>query len=94
MKLVGRKTLDAFTRKHTDARKWIENWVADVVGANWTCFQDIRDRYPQADHIGENRIIFNVKGNNYRVEVQVAFKTGIVMVKWAGTHPEYDKRYK
>ncbi len=94
MKLVGRNILDAFTRKHTDARKWIENWVTDVKGAKWTCFQDIRDRYPRADHLGGNKIIFDVKGNNYRMEVQVAYKRGVVSVKWAGTHPEYDKKYK
>lgn len=93
MKLLGQNELDAFTRKHTDARKWIEIWVTDVKGARWRCFQDIRDRYPMADHIGDNRIIFNVKGNKYRMEVQLAYNTKIVLVKWIGTHAEYDKKY-
>ena len=94
MKLVGRNILDAFTRKHTDARKWIEIWVSEVEEARWRCFQDIRDRYRKADHIGDNRIIFDVKGNKYRMEVQVAYGIGVVRVKWAGTHAEYDKKYK
>jgi mRNA interferase HigB len=94
MKLLGMEILDSFIRKHADARGWIENWIADVRGGEWRGTQDIKDRYKSASFLGDNIVIFNVKGNDYRLEVQVAYQIGIVLVKWAGTHSEYDKRHK
>jgi mRNA interferase HigB len=92
MRVVGRETLDLFCSRHADARKWIANWTADVESSTWTTPQAIKDRYSTASFVGGNTVIFNVKGNDYRLEVTVAFKTGLVVVKWAGTHAEYDER--
>lgn len=92
MRLVGRDTLDEFTNAHDDARAWIENWIADVEAAQWRTPQDIRDSYASASFLANRIVIFNVKGNRYRLEVQVAYNTGVVVVKWAGTHAEYTKR--
>ncbi len=94
MILVGRERLTAFVLKHADARKWIDNWLADAQGATWRCPQDIKNRYRSATFLADCVIVFNVKGNDYRLEVQVAFKTGKVVVKWAGPHAEYTKRCK
>ena len=91
MRLVGREKLDTFARKHADARLWIENWIADVEAADWKRDQDIKDRYRDASFLANNFVIFNVKGNRYRLEIQVAFKTGIVFVKRIGTHAEHQK---
>lgn len=92
MKVVGRETLDRFCSRHADARKWITSWLAEVDSSHWATPQAIKDRYSTASFVGGNTVIFNVKGNDYRLEVVVAFKTGIVAVKWAGTHAEYDER--
>lgn len=94
MRLVGRDTLDEFTNAHADARAWIESWIADVEAARWRTPQDIRDSYASASFLANRIVIFNVKGNRYRLEVQVAYNTGVVVVKWAGTHAEYTKRMK
>lgn len=94
MTLVGKNILDDFTRKHTDSNDWIANWIADVEGAIWNTWQDIRKRYQHASIISGNLVIFNVKGNRYRLEVRVGYQTGIVKVVWAGTHTEYDRRNK
>lgn len=92
MLLVGRDRLDEFTKAHADARAWIENWIADVETARWRSTQDIKGSYSSASFLPDRVVIFNVKGNRYRLEVQVAYKTGIVVVRWAGTHAEYTKR--
>lgn len=92
MVIVGREKLDEFCAVHADARPWIENWIADVQARDWEKPQDIKDSYASASFLSDNVIIFNVKGNHYRLGVQVAYKTGIVVVRWAGTHAEYTKR--
>lgn len=92
MKVVGRNRLDAFCEKHADARKWIENWLSEVEVAAWTAPMDVKNRYSSASFLGDNTIIFNVKGNDYRLKVVVAYRTPVVTVMWIGTHAEYDKR--
>jgi len=94
MKLVGRNWLDAFCGKHPDARNWIENWIADVETATLTSPHHMRERYPSASFWGGGVTIFKVKGNSYRLEASVAYKTGTVVVRWLGTHGEYDERNK
>lgn len=94
MKLLGKGLLDEFTAKYTDAKIWIDNWASDVEGSVWKIPQHIKEKYPSASFLSENVVIFNVKGNNYRLEVNVAYKTGIVLVVWVGTHSDYDKRNK
>ncbi|TFG81570.1 MAG: type II toxin-antitoxin system HigB family toxin [Erysipelotrichales bacterium] len=92
MKVVGRDRLRAFGEKHADARKWIEGWVSDVELSTWTTPQDVKDRYASASFLQDGVVIFNVKGNRYRLEANIAYQTKIVVVKWIGTHGDYDKR--
>jgi len=92
MKITGRGVLAAFAQEHADARRWIENWLAEAEGVTWKTPQDIKDRYASVSFLAGGRVIFNVKGNEYRLEVIVAFRTGVVVVEWAGTHAEYDRR--
>ena len=93
MKLVGKHILSNFIKKHKDASAWINNWKSDVENAKWEGPQDIKLRYRSASFLADRVVIFNVKGNTYRLEIQVSYKSEIVFVKWAGTHAEYDKRY-
>jgi mRNA interferase HigB len=94
MTLIGRERLKQFIQRHANARSWIQAWLAEVENALWRGPQDIKDRYASASFLSDNVVIFNVKGSDYRLEVQVAYKTGKVMVKWVGSHAEYDKRHK
>lgn len=94
MKLVGRNRLDEFCAQHPDARGWIENWIADVEAATWTTPHHMKARYSSASILGGGITIFNVRGNEYRLEAAVAYKTGTVVVLWIGTHVEYNKRSK
>jgi len=94
MKIAGKDKLLRFIRKHADARKWIENWIADVGSAGWQKPQEIKDRYSTASFLPNNIVIFNVKGRDYRLETGVAYRTGNILVVWIGTHAEYMRRYK
>jgi mRNA interferase HigB len=94
--LAGMGVLDEFSSKHADARTWVKNWRADVSSAKWRTPQDIKLRYSTASFLSENTVIFNVKGNTYRLETKVFYSTdssdGIVSILWAGSHADYSKR--
>lgn len=92
MRVVGRETLDRFCSRHADARKWISSWLREAESSTWATPQAIKDRYATASFVGGNTVIFNVKGNDYRLEVTVAYRNGVVVVKWIGTHADYDER--
>ncbi|MDB5902093.1 MAG: uncharacterized protein JWM26_971, partial [Betaproteobacteria bacterium] len=94
MRIVGRDKLDAFSAKHSDARSWLENWIADAELSDWDTPQDIKDRYSAASFLSGNVVIFNVKGNRYRLEVRVAYGTGTVVVRAIETHAEYSRGQK
>lgn len=92
MRIVGRDVLDEFCQSHADCQLWISNWITDAAAASWKTPQEIKDRYVSVSFLKDNHVIFNVKGNRYRLEVLVAYNTGVVVVKWIGTHAEYTKR--
>jgi len=92
MKLLGLPKLEKFQRKHADASGPLEAWRADVETAQWGGPQDIKNRYNSASFLGDNRVIFNIKGNTYRLVVKVKYERDIVVIEWIGTHAEYDKK--
>jgi mRNA interferase HigB len=94
MKVLDRERLERFCNRHADARRWVENWLADVESAAWATPHDIRKRYATASFLAGGLVIFNVKGNAYRLEVSVAYRAGVVAVNWIGTHGAYDERNK
>lgn len=92
MQLVGLIKLDAFKRMHADSRGSLDAWQAELEAAQWSGPQEVKDRYPSASFLAENRVIFNIKGNSYRLVVKVRYQNGIVLIEWIGTHAEYDKQ--
>ncbi len=92
MIIVGRDQLQAFGEDYADARKWIENWLADTELSSWTSPHDVKDRYSSVSFLGDGLTVFNVKGNHYRLETTIAYNVQVVVVQWIGTHAEYDKR--
>ncbi len=66
-------------------------WVDEVKKAQWKTPQDIKDKYRSADFLSNNRVVFNIKGNDYRLIVAVAYRFQAVYIKFVGTHAEYDK---
>lgn len=91
MRLVGREKLDAFAAKHSDARPWLENWIADAELSEWKTPHDIKGKYSSASFLADNIVVFNVKGNRYRLEVLVAYRTHTIVVRKIETHADYSK---
>ena len=92
MRIIGLNRIHDFCTDHADSRRWLENWISDVKSSNWRTTHDIRLRYSSASFLSNNVVIFNVKGNDYRLETQVSFNIGIVAIKWIGTHATYTRR--
>ncbi len=90
MRIISRKALREFWEKHPDTRQSLQAWYADVKRANWGSPSDIKRTYRNASIIANNRVIFNIKGNRYRVIVAVQYEFGIVYIRFVGTHSEYD----
>ena len=92
MKVLGREKLIAFYKKHKSAQKALEAWFDEAKKANWKTTHDVKARYSSADFISDNRVIFNIKGNHYRLVIKIQYKNGIAVIQWVGTHKEYDKK--
>jgi mRNA interferase HigB len=91
MRIIARKTLRAFWESHPDAQQALQAWYHDVKRANWKTPGDIKSVYRSASVIGQNRVVFNIKGNKYRLVVAIAYPFGIVFIRFIGPHKEYDK---
>lgn len=91
MKVVGRQRLDQFCRRHAPARPPAQAWLAEVQAADWEGPQDIKNRFSTASFLADNVVIFNLGGNKYRLETQVAYAARVVAVKRVGTHAEYNR---
>ncbi|TAG50309.1 MAG: type II toxin-antitoxin system HigB family toxin [Betaproteobacteria bacterium] len=90
MKLIAVKVLREFWRKHPDAEQPLKAWVDEVHQANWTQPAEIKAQYRSASVLKNRRVVFNIKGNDYRVVVAVAYRFSAVYVKFIGTHAQYD----
>lgn len=91
MQLLAKEKLRDFTDAHPDARSHVEAWEQEVIKARWGTPHDLKAKYPKASLPGGQQVIFDIGGNRYRLWVQVSYKNGIVLVRAAGTHKEYEK---
>ena len=91
MKVLGRDKIEKFSRKHSNAKGALNAWFNEAENSDWKTSQDIKNRYGSADFLANNKVIFNIKGNHYRLVVKVRYQNGIVVIDWVGTHSEYDK---
>jgi len=91
MRVISRKALRAFWERHPDARQALQAWYADVKRAKWRTPGDIKRIYRNASFVADDRVVFNIKGNRYRLIVAVQYQFGIVYIRFVGTHSEYDK---
>jgi mRNA interferase HigB len=90
VRVFNRSTIRAFADVHADARQPLFAWFAEVEGANWGGPDDIKARYPSASFLADNRVVFNIKGNKYRVIVAIKYEFFVVYIRFIGTHAEYD----
>lgn len=91
MNIVSIKTLREFWGQHPSAKGPLEAWIDEVKHAAWRDSHDIKARYPRASILGNKRVVFDIKGNDYRLITAAAYRYGAVYIKFIGTHAEYDK---
>ena len=91
MKVIAVSTLRSFWECHPDAEQPLKAWYDEARHAAWITPQDIRNHYASASFIGNNRVVFNIKGTHYRLIVAVAYRFQAIYIKFIGTHAEYDR---
>ena len=97
MRIIARRTLSHFVNAragHKDQsalRSALDAWFEEVRQARWRNTADVKRLYAAASVVSSERIVFNIKGNSYRLVVSVDFEKGIVWIKWLGTHRDYDR---
>lgn len=90
MKIVSVKILKDFWLQHPDSEQHLKAWVDEAKYAVWLQPTDIKAKYRNASVLKNRRIVFNIKGNHYRLIVAIAYKFGAVYVKFIGTYQQYD----
>ena len=90
MRIIAVSYLRAFWKKHPNAEQALKSWVDEVKHAAWKQPADIKGQYRSASVLKNRRVVFNLKGNDYRLVVSVAYRYRAVYVKFVGTHAEYD----
>ncbi len=94
MHVITRKALLEYGKKYPDAKGQLDAWYGFVKKEKWNNFSDVKKFSNSADLIKGHIVVFNIKGNHYRLEVGIAFKISSIYIKWFGTHKEYYKRNK
>lgn len=91
MRVISKRTLRQFWENHPDVQGQLEAWHSEVSRAEWKDWTAMKARFPSADAVGDNRYVFNIKGNHYRLVALIRFDFGLVFIKFVGTHHEYDQ---
>ncbi|MFY7997427.1 MAG: type II toxin-antitoxin system HigB family toxin [Candidatus Kapaibacteriota bacterium] len=91
MVITANKTLREFSLLHPDAELALEEWYDKTRMANWSNITDVRQTFGYADYVGNERVIFNVRGNTYCLIAAISYKHRTVYIKFIGTHQDYDR---
>jgi mRNA interferase HigB len=91
MRIISKKTLRDFWEIHADAEQPLKAWHAKAKLAEWKTSNDIKNDYKNASFVANNRVIFNIKGNTYRLVVAVNYDFGIIYIRFVGSHKDYNK---
>ncbi|MGO4552520.1 type II toxin-antitoxin system HigB family toxin [Lysobacter sp. 2RAF19] len=90
MKIIAVGTLRTFWERHPETEQALKAWYDEAKSAQWRTPADVKAHYRNASVLGKNRVVFNIKGNDYRLIVAIAYRTGVVFIKFVGTHAQYD----
>ncbi len=91
MVIISKAVLRDFYRVHADAETPLEDWYELAKNADWKNFNEMRNTFNSVDSVGNDRYVFNIKGNSYRLIALIIFKVRTVFILFVGTHAEYDK---
>lgn len=90
MRIIARRTLRDFWEKHPDVEQPLRAWYINARQASWRTPEEIKDAYRNASFVANNRVVFNIKGNNYRLVVLVIYEYHTIYIRFIGTHRQYD----
>jgi len=93
MRIISKKILKEFYEdsRYRDSKSSLEAWHSEVLKASWNSPNEIKIKYRSASIVGDNRVVFNICGNKYRLIVKINYYAKIVFIRFMGTHREYDK---
>ena len=89
--IIARRTLLAYCKKYPDAATALLEWYYELLKSDFRNFNDLKRVYSSASLVGDDRVVFNILGNKYRLLVRIVFEFKAIQVKWFGTHIAYDK---
>lgn len=90
MRVIAKRTLRQFWEAHPDSEGPLKAWFAEAEDAAWKSPADVKERYRNASIIKDNRVVFNIGGNKYRLVVRIDYGAALVLIRFIGTHKEYD----
>ena len=90
MRITNEHVLDRFVRRNVAAERAIREWQRETRSETWSDPHHVRTLHPKVRSLGRNRLIFNIRGNRYRLVVEVNYEAGLVTVRFIGTHAQYD----
>ena len=91
LRIISKKILRDFWEAHADSEQQLKAWFQETSNAEWKTPNDVKKEYPSASILNNNRIVFNIKGNNYRLIVRINYNYQMIWIRFIGTHAEYDK---
>lgn len=91
MRIIARKALNDFWTKYADSEQQLKSWYKETKSAKWKNVNELKEEFPNVSIVGNNRFVFNIKGNDYRLIVRINFPIQIVWIRFIGTHSQYDK---
>lgn len=91
MRIIALRTLREFWEEHPDSEQQLRAWYQKAVGAEWRTPAEVKEAYRSASILANNRVIFNIKGNDYRLVVRIRYDIQIIYIRFVGSHTEYDK---
>ena len=90
MRIIAKRTLREFWERYPDAEEPLLAWYREVEKEDWTKPSQVKDKFRSASFVGD-RVVFNIKGNDYRLVVKINYPYRVVYVRFVGTHEEYDE---
>ena len=91
MRVIAKKILREFWIIHNDCEEQLKSWFQECSKAEWKNLNEVKTEYPSASILVDNRVVFNIKGNSYRLIVKINFDYQMIWIRFVGTHAEYDK---
>lgn len=91
MRIIAKKILRDFWEAHPDSEQQLKAWYQETSKAAWKTPNTIKKEYPAASFLADNRVVFNIKGNHYRLIVKINFDYQVIWIRSIGTHAAYDK---